>query len=43
MPSKPLSGSPSAASVSIARIVKGLGDVLIFSGYKILINDIMYI
>lgn len=34
VPSKPLSGSPSAASVSIARIVKGLGGVLIFSGYK---------
>ena len=34
VPSNPLSGSPSAASVSIANIVKGLGGVLIFSGYK---------
>lgn len=34
MPSKVLSGSPSTTSVSIANIVKGLAGVLIFSGYK---------
>jgi len=43
VPSKPLSGSPSAASVSMANIVNGCCGGLTFPGYKIfIISSIKY-